>query len=494
MDMFSNAVLGDLVSRSVSFLLAKYKDKQKKATVQEELQRLRHLLLRSGTIVEEAERRLVTNQSMRRQLNALRDEMFRGYYVLDVVRCQAIPGGDKIKDEEDSNRMFVLSRFNPAKRVRYRSSDDQETRARVAFDGARSRELQQTVRSLEAMISGTKEFIVFLMNYPPLFRQPYSAHMFVDKCMFGRHMEMERVMEFLLQGEPPGATNLGVLPIIGQAHVGKSTLVEHVCEDERVRDHFSLILFYNQNVLKAETLASFRGSCVIKHQRDDKASGNRLLIVIELIEDVDEETWNMLNSSEESMAHGSRVIITSRSEKIARLGTTRALRIKCLPTEAYWYFLRMAAFGSDDPGQHPKLVSLAFEMANLLQGSFMCATIGAVLLRNNFNTQSWSKVLTRLRDYMQKNVSLIGENHADFKAKGSHRPRFSWSLIKPKPDQYFMLYDVYQSRSGEEVPKVKFLDLQAGSFQPKGRYKILFWQSRIPPYFNYICECEICDM
>ncbi|CAL5033238.1 unnamed protein product [Urochloa decumbens] len=491
MEMFSNAVLGDLVNRSLSFLFAEYEEKQKTATVQEELQQLRRLLLRSGTIVEEAERRLVTNRSMRRQLNALRDERFRGYYVLDVVRCQAVPGGDK--KEEDSHMMLVLSRFNPAKRVCYRSSDDRETRARVAFDGASSRELQQTVLSLEATINDTKEFIVFLMNCPPLFRQPYSAHMFVDKCMFGRHMEMERVMEFLLQGELPGATNLGVLPIIGQARVGKSTLVEHVCEDERVRDHFSLILFYNQTVLKAETLASFRGNCVIKHQRDDKASGKRLLIVIELIEDVDEETWNMFNSCEESMVHGSRMIITSRSEKIARLGTTHALRIKCLPTEAYWYFLKMAAFGSDDPGQHPKLVSLAFEMANLLQGSFMFATIGAVLLRNNFNTQSWSRVLTRLRDYMQKNVSLIGENHDDFKAKG-HRPRFSWSLIKQKPDQYFMLYDVYQSRSGEEVPKVKFVDLQAGSFQPKGRYKILFWKSQIPPYFNYICECEICDM
>jgi GTPase SAR1 family protein len=36
---------------------------------------------------------------------------------------------------------------------------------------------------------------------------------------------------------------VGVLPVIGRARVGKSTLVEHVCLDERVRSHFSLIVF-----------------------------------------------------------------------------------------------------------------------------------------------------------------------------------------------------------------------------------------------------------
>jgi hypothetical protein len=49
----------------------------------------------------------------------------------------------------------------------------------------------------------------------------------------------------LLEPEPERAEYLGVgvLPVIGRARVGKSTLVEHVCLDERVRSHFSLIVF-----------------------------------------------------------------------------------------------------------------------------------------------------------------------------------------------------------------------------------------------------------
>ncbi|OEL33742.1 hypothetical protein BAE44_0005240 [Dichanthelium oligosanthes] len=66
---------------------------------------------------------------MLRQLKALRDEMFRGhYYVHDAIRCRAASGGgDQPKDGDDdekgegmmNSRVFTLSRFNPAKRVRF---------------------------------------------------------------------------------------------------------------------------------------------------------------------------------------------------------------------------------------------------------------------------------------------------------------------------------------------------------------------------------------
>ena len=73
----------------------------------------------------------------------------------------------------------------------------------------------------------------------------------------------ERILEFLLQMEPPGAATLGVLPIVGPAHIG------------RVRNHFSLISFYVQNDLKA----NYKDRCLIKH-RNDTASGERRLVVI----------------------------------------------------------------------------------------------------------------------------------------------------------------------------------------------------------------------
>ncbi|CAL4894574.1 unnamed protein product [Urochloa decumbens] len=495
MEMFSSSVIADLVNRSISFLFARCQ-KQTTATVQEDLRLLRRLLMRSDTIVEESERRHVSNQDMLQQLKALRDKAYRGYYVLDTIRCQALLPGrgnrdGQDKEEEVKRRTFVLSRFNPAKRLRFPSAGD--PKPTVALDGASPGELHQMVCSLQAMIDGMDEFVVLLMSCPPIHREPYSVYLSLDRSMFGRQMEKEMVMDFLLKTQPPGAMNLGVLPIVGPTHIGKSTLVESVCRDEKVRSHFSLITIYSGNDLKDETKATFRDKCVIKHQNNQASSEKRLLIVIELIEDVDEEAWKRLYSCERSMAQGSKMIITSRSENIVRFGTTKPLRLKRLPVEAYWYLFKTSAFGSDDPGDHPKMASIAMDMADAMRGSFVFASMGADLLRANFDARSWSRVLTRLRQYLQKNASLIGEYPDDVKVKDC--PRFSWSVIKEKPDKYFMLHDIYQRGSTHrEVPPISLSDLLAGRAQPPGKYEILFWKSRIPPYFNYMCTCEIRDM
>ncbi|GJM89556.1 hypothetical protein PR202_ga05760 [Eleusine coracana subsp. coracana] len=490
MEPVSSAVVSELVSRSISFLFSRCENRRA-AEAHNNLQRLRHLLLRCATVVEEAERRHVTNRAMLQQLQALRDETFRGHYVLDAVRLKDHNNNvEKEKEEHEE--------FNAAKRVRYYPGGGGDSSSSSSRE-----ELPRVVHSLESMIGDMREFVVFLTSYPPLLhrRQPYSAHMSVDKCMFGRHMEWETVMEFLLKPDPHH--RLGVLPIVGPAHIGKSTLVDNVCDDERVRGHFSLILFYNgsNNGIKDETtVAGLRAKCAVKHRNNDEASsGERLLIVVELLDedDVDDETWKKLSdSAETSLPHGSRMIITGRCDNIARLGGTRqqALRLRCLPVEAYWYFFKMMVFGSDDPEQHPRMASLALEMAHVMQGSYLFAYVGAILLRDNFHARSWFRILSRLRQYLQRNVSLIGEYPDDIKAT-KDQPRYTWSLLQDKPDTYFMLYKLYQRSPAEEkASEITMLDLLVGTPQPRGKHEILFWKSRIPPYYSYMSTCDICDM
>jgi hypothetical protein len=66
---------------------------------------------------------------------------------------------------------------------------------------------------------------MFLGTYKPLYRQPYSGHMFVDRCMFDRHMEKrwschgvpaEERASWRRRNRDP--RRLGVLPIVGPLH------------------------------------------------------------------------------------------------------------------------------------------------------------------------------------------------------------------------------------------------------------------------------------
>jgi Cdc6-like AAA superfamily ATPase len=92
------------------------------------------------------------------------------------------------------------------------------------------KEVQQVSKNLGTIVFHMSEFLAFLKNYPPRYRQPYFMHLMIGLSMFGRQMEMERVMNFLMQTTEPASTgeSIGVLPIVGSAGVGKNTLVAHV--------------------------------------------------------------------------------------------------------------------------------------------------------------------------------------------------------------------------------------------------------------------------
>nr|XP_034579837.1 putative disease resistance protein RGA3 isoform X2 [Setaria viridis] len=238
------------------------------------------------------------------------------------------------------------------------------------------------------MILDAKELVVFLTSYPHLYRQPYCMHLVLGNCLFGRQMESEIVINFLLQTQPYGAEELEVLPIFGPIFVGKSTLVAHACKDERVRDHFSEILFFQNYGFTDDELATLRDGCARIHLNHVSISNKdrRLLVVIELVGDLNEDEWNRLYSaSKRFVPCGGKIIVTSRSEKIKKFGTTRAVTLKYLPREAYWYFFKTLAFGSMDPKVQPRLTHLTMEIASTLDGSFIARNFTARLLRDNFD-------------------------------------------------------------------------------------------------------------
>ncbi|KAM3299441.1 hypothetical protein ACQJBY_040768 [Aegilops geniculata] len=483
MEAIISAVVGDLVGRAISFVVEKCHEQ---TTSEEDLQRLRQLLLRISAVVEEAEGRRVTNRGMIHQASTMREQMFRGYYLLDTFRSRE----KKADDEEVSRFLFAQSNFNPAKRIRCLSSNTQIESMVIGRES--SQELKQVVLGLESVVADMKEFAIFLMSYPRMYQQPYGAYLFVDKYMFGRQMEREQAISFLLQAEPPGNGNVGVLPIVGPARVGKSTLAGHVYNDERVQNHFSLILLYTGNDLKDETVTSFRDHCAIKHQNiglDEK----RLLVVIELLGDVDKGAWKrLLHLYELYMPHGSKIIITSRSEKTASLGTTEAIRLNYLSKEAYWYFFRTLVFGVTDPDEHPKLTSIAMEIALEMRGSFLYAYIIAALLRENISARFWCRVLRHLREHRQKNILLLGQCPVD-----EEQPRYVWSMAKRRQgseDIKFYLQGCDPQKgpaSHGEIPKITVMDLLSGTWSamPRGKFEVLSWRSLIPPYYSYTAVC-----
>uniref|UniRef100_A0A3B6AQS7 NB-ARC domain-containing protein n=1 Tax=Triticum aestivum TaxID=4565 RepID=A0A3B6AQS7_WHEAT len=480
MEVIFSAAMGELASRSISFLVDRYlKQRSAEATEEERLHSLQRLLLRLHVVVEEADDRLITNQAMLHQLSILRQE-YRGYYTLDMFSCRAH------EDDRTKDYSFAPSKFNPAKRVCFYSGNSE--------GAAQAELLEQVICSLRNTIEDVSEFVMFLNSYPCLHLQPYNMYLLLDKCMFGRQMEMELVMNFLLQAEtaPGTADHLAVLPIIGPRKVGKSTLVEHVCNDERVRNHFSQILFLNGDDLKDASVETLRDGDRIKH-KNRVVGGGRTLIIIELLLDIEEPVWKRLYSAAKSrIMSGSKMIIVSRSDKIASFGTTEPLRLQFLTHEAYWYFFKVRSFGSTRAEDHPKLASMAMEMANLTSGCFMSANIVSGILKPNFNPHFWSMVLAVLRNLKKTNMSVYGD-----------RFTLPWKMAEPtylrrvnkNSSECVVLFLDYETCSAETGPEALRMmsaqDLLFGSVRLRGKFKVHAWTSHLEPHYNYIFHCEI---
>jgi hypothetical protein len=476
METFLSAVLGDLTSRSINFIINKCA-KLPAHTLEESLQRA---VIRAQVIIDEATGRDITNQAMLLQLNMLRDAMHRGQYVLDTLRYQP-------NEEEDANDQHVshhssVSIVNSAKRICSSSRGALTQQA-----------LQETLTKLRSMILDVNELVLFLTSYPRLYRQPYSMHLQLANCMFGRQMEVNLVINFLLHVQPHGAEELEVLPIVGPSYVGKSTLVTHVCKDETVVAHFSEILLFHIQGFTDDELATFRDECELKYQNcmsEPNQLEARFLVVIELIGDLSEEAWGRLYSASKRYApRGSKIIITSRFDSIVKFGTTPALTLKFLSHEEFWYFFKTLTFGSTDPEMHPRLTHMAMEIAKVAMGRrcYLTANITAHLLKDNFDVKFWSEFLAFLRRSHQKFVSRFGGRAFDLPNQNKHIIFGRMSTTS----EDIVHYHWCQHPLEKEVPKIKFQDVLCGRAIPHGKFDILAWRSGIPPYYSYINTCEI---
>jgi hypothetical protein len=195
MEPLLSAIASNLFGRALSMMIHMY-GRSKSEEAEQTLQRLQHLLLRIEATIEEVEWRFITNQTMLRQLEMLRKGMYGSHCMLDTFRYRGHGGIDNV----DVGHTVALSRFSSLTR-RTRSSDvDQQ---KIVLDAESVGKLCKMLNGLLTLVGDLQEFVLFLEGYPRICRQPYITHLILGKVVFGRQMEMETNINFLLRPNSP---------------------------------------------------------------------------------------------------------------------------------------------------------------------------------------------------------------------------------------------------------------------------------------------------
>ncbi|EMS68600.1 hypothetical protein TRIUR3_15521 [Triticum urartu] len=430
METAISAVAGELVSQFISFLINKYNSLSHARSEEKGVERLQHLLMRAGTIVEEADARYITNSGMMMQLKTLSEAMYRGYCVLDNSWYHALQDKNSNMQSKKDRREYIAKR------------------SRITNDMATCLESHGALESLEIAVANMAEFAVLLGGFERLSRRPYDVYLYTDNFMFARHAEKQKLLSFLLQRD---------------ATTGKKSLVAHMCGDERVRSSFSSVLHLNgDNLLR-----------ILDHGRTMEGM---ILIVIEFASDVSDDDWKRFHSFVITMGRGRKIIIISKLERLARFGSVKPIFLSLLTDDKLRYLFKKLAFGSVDPAEHPRLVQIVDEFAKVLQnmeGSIVATNLYADVLRKNLNVQFWRCILDKGRRYANRNHKAVQQGHpldiTDF-------------ALCPLS----MTHHITDVSIKEESPSVTLGKILADpSVRPKGDFTLITWESRIPPHKSF---------
>uniref|UniRef100_A0ACD5T8T6 Uncharacterized protein n=1 Tax=Avena sativa TaxID=4498 RepID=A0ACD5T8T6_AVESA len=460
MDIAISAVTGDLANRLISFLMNKYTDH---VSLEEKVERLQQLLLRVRMVIEEADSRYITNSCMLMQLKTLAAAMYQGHHALDTIRYRKHKefSNDSVGD---SCALYVTT----CKRSRVISGSGSGRTTNMVF----SSELQSALQNLEAGVANMAEFVVLLGGCERISRRPYDAYLYIDNFMFGRHVEKQQILRFLLEHNIPGPP--AVLSVIGGNGVGKKTLVAHVCDDERVRSHFSMVLQLNGDDLSRIT--------------DNERMSGRTLVIIKLASDVDEDVWAKFYHSITNVDRGSKVIILGRNSELEKFGTVKPIYLDFLALEEYNYLFKTLAFGSANPTDYPRLAAMVEEFSMVLGGSLLSANVLADALRKNLSARFWLYRLNGARDTVRKNISRIGAHPLELISRGHPVHLIGRYILYPAaPSNPVEFGNGMASVPEENLPRITFGDVIAVSV-PENVYQ----HDRFDSYWILCQYIELC--
>lgn len=214
------------------------------------------------------------------------------------------------------------------------------------------------------------------------------------------------VAQLLMQGGR-GMRPLHTISIVGMGGIGKTTLAQLAYHSEQVKAHFPTRMwvcvsepFDDLRVAKA-IVESLEGSApnlfeleTVLGRVRDRIEGQKFLLVLDDVWTENYERLEPLVTSLSSGAPGSKVLVTTRNERVAQMmESSYLLRLGELTEEDCWSLFSQLAFSERSQKDCEELKDIGMRIASKCKGLPLATkTIGS-LMRFKTSFQDWKNVL-----------------------------------------------------------------------------------------------------
>ncbi|KAJ1380789.1 P-loop containing nucleoside triphosphate hydrolase, partial [Sesbania bispinosa] len=228
-------------------------------------------------------------------------------------------------------------------------------------------------------------------------RERKTSSVVLESVIIGREHDKREILRLLL--EPLGNENVSLIGIVGIGGIGKTTVAQMVYNDTEVQRHFEMQMWVcvSDNFdVKKEILELLKiGSGCNDQDTMEVLNGRKYLLVLDDMWNENRERWDHLTSFLMRGAPGSRILITTRSENVAKvMGASFLFHLKGLSEEYSWSLV----FKDYESVMYHKLESVGREIVRKCGGVPLAIKIAADALRSKHAEVDWIVYLEHMNE------------------------------------------------------------------------------------------------
>ncbi|KAG5053917.1 hypothetical protein JHK85_006427 [Glycine max] len=341
------------------------------------LQKLETTLRVVGAVLDDAEKKQITNTNVKHWLNDLKDAVYEADDLLDEVSTKAAT----------------------QKKVSY------------LFSGSSNRKivskLEDIIVRLESHLKLKESLDLKESAVENVSWKAPSTSLEDGSHIYGREKDKEAIIKLLSEDNSDGR-EVSVIPIVGMGGVGKTTLAQLVYNDENLEEIFDFkawvcvsqefdVLKVTKTITEAVTgkPSNLNDLNLLHLELMDKLKDKKFLIVLDDVWTEDYVDWSLLKKPFNRGIRRSKILLTTRSEKTASVvQTVETYHLNQLSTEDCWsVFANHACLSSESNENTTTLEKIGKEIVKKCNGLPLAAQSLGGMLRRKHDIGGWNNIL-----------------------------------------------------------------------------------------------------
>ncbi|CAN6371942.1 unnamed protein product [Urochloa humidicola] len=244
---------------------------------------------------------------------------------------------------------------------------------------------------------------------PDISNLRHTSSFVSEKSIVGRDRDKNIIVDILLSGEGEnGGNHVSIMAIVGMGGVGKTTLGQLLYNDQRLHQSFDnhawvyVSEHFDVNTITRDIINSLtKRTCEFTELTDlqeklaDEMKDKKILLVLDDVQNERGDCWESL-CLPMSSARICKIILTSRSEEVARLVQTMPPhRPSCLTFDESWSLFKQVAFPVDQEFDttSANLIEIGKNIVKKCNGLPLAVKTLGTMLRYETDENIWLDVL-----------------------------------------------------------------------------------------------------